>query len=169
MCIDNRAEDTCLKIYHDPKHNPSSGTLSEETSVSATLQASSPESGVTTDEKPNDLLPQPPVETPNAQDVFPEGGARAWSVVAGSFCALTAVFGIINTTAVFQEYLSTHQLSDYSAAQIGWIFSIELFLAFFCGVQVGPIFDAHGPRLLVFGGSLLLFLSMMLFGECTSK
>ena len=169
MCIDKKAEDTCLKIYHDPKHYSSSGTISEETPVSSTLQASSYESRVTVDKKFNEILPQPSVERPNDQDVFPEGGARAWSVVAGSFCALTAVFGIINTTAVFQEYLSTHQLSDYSASQIGWIFSIELFLAFFCGVQVGPIFDAKGPKLLVLGGSILLFSSMMLLGECTSE
>lgn len=167
MCLDKPAEDTCLKIYHGPKGD-TSGTVSEETPTSATLQTSSHDPSVTATEKSNDLLPQPPGERPDDQDIFPEGGARAWSVVAGSFCALTAVFGLINTTAVFQEYLSTHQLSDYSAAQIGWIFSINLFLTFFCGLQVGPIFDANGPRFLVLGGSILLFLSMMLLGECTA-
>ena len=101
-------------------------------------------------------------------DEFPEGGARAWSVTVGSFCALFAVFGVINTTAVFQEYFSTHQLSGYSPSQIGWIFSLSLFLTFFCGNPIGPLFDAKGPRAMVFAGSVLLVLSLMLLGLCTS-
>ncbi|MCJ1396130.1 hypothetical protein MMC18_009019 [Xylographa bjoerkii] len=112
----------------------------------------------------------PKLESPPASfdenSAFPEGGARAWSVVFGSTCALTAIFGVINTTAVFQQYLSSHQLSSYGAGSIGWIFSFGLFLTFFGGVQVGPIFDARGPRLLMLIGSILLFLSMMLLGEC---
>ena len=98
---------------------------------------------------------------------FPEGGARAWSVVFGSTCALTALFGIINTTGVFQQYLSSHQLSNHGAGSIGWIFSFGLFMTFFGGVQVGPLFDVKGPRTLILTGSILLFLSMILLGECT--
>ncbi|MCJ1414022.1 hypothetical protein MMC32_000347 [Xylographa parallela] len=104
---------------------------------------------------------------PNGDGDFPEGGARAWSVVFGSTCALTALFGVINTTAVFQQYLSSHQLSSYGAGPIGWIFSFGLFMTFFGGVQVGPLFDARGPRVLMLTGSILLFLSMILLGECT--
>ncbi|MCJ1301856.1 hypothetical protein MMC08_004657 [Hypocenomyce scalaris] len=103
----------------------------------------------------------------DGSDDFPEGGARAWSVTAGSFCGSFAVFGVINTTAVFQEYFSTHQLSGYSPGQIGWIFSLSLFLTFFCGNPIGPVFDAKGPRVLVFGGGILLVASMMLLGLCT--
>lgn len=101
-------------------------------------------------------------------DEFPEGGARAWSVTAGSFCALFAVFGVINSTAIFQEYFGSHQLSGYSPGQIGWIFSLSLFLTFFCGNPIGPFFDANGPRGLVLAGSVLLIVSMMLLGLCTS-
>ena len=101
-------------------------------------------------------------------DKFPEGGARAWAVTAGSFCTLFAVFGVINTTAVFQEYFSSHQLSGYSPGQIGWIFSLSLFLTFFCGNPIGPLFDAKGPRGLVLAGSVLSVMSMMLLGLCTS-
>lgn len=103
------------------------------------------------------------------KDDFPEGGLKAWSVVLGSFCGSFSVFGIINSTAVLLEYLSTHQLKDYSPSQIGWIFGLSLFLTFFCGAPIGPIFDAYGPRVLIFSGSVLLILSMMLLGLCTGE
>lgn len=103
------------------------------------------------------------------KDDFPEGGLKAWSVVLGSFCGSFSVFGIINSTAVFQQYFSAHQLSNYTESQIGWIFGLSLFLTFFCGAPIGPIFDAYGPRLLIFCGSILLIASIMLLGLCTRK
>jgi hypothetical protein len=41
---------------------------------------------------------------------YPEGGPRAWGVVFGSFCVSFSVFGIINTSAVFESYFTEHQL-----------------------------------------------------------
>ena len=104
----------------------------------------------------------------NAPEVtYPEGGLKAWSVVFGSFCGMLAAFGLMNTVGTFQAYLSTHQLSSYSESTIGWIFSLYIFLAFFCGVQIGPIFDAKGPKWLVLAGSVLLVASVMGFAEST--
>jgi len=100
---------------------------------------------------------------------YPEGGLRAWLVVFGSFSGMLAAFGMMNTIGAFQAYLSTHQLSDYSQGTIGWIFSLYVFLAFFCGIQIGPVFDAKGPRLLVFAGTLFLLASSFLLGICTGK
>ncbi|KAI1630715.1 major facilitator superfamily domain-containing protein [Biscogniauxia mediterranea] len=97
---------------------------------------------------------------------FPEGGPGAWLVVFGSFCAMFSVYGIINSAAVFESYFSTHQLEGYSSSTIGWIFSTYLFIVFFAGIQVGPIFDRHGPRILVAVGSLLVVASQMLLGLC---
>lgn len=94
--------------------------------------------------------------------VFPEGGLAAWLVVFGSFCAMGAVFGVINSTAVFESYFKANQLRDYSHSAIGWIFSVYLFLVFFVGIQVGPVFDRHGPRLLLAGGSACVVSSLML-------
>lgn len=71
--------------------------------------------------------------------------------------------------ATFQAYLFEHQLSDYSESTIGWIFSVYTFLSFFCGIQIGPIFDAKGPRILVLSGSILLVLSMLLTSFCNGK
>lgn len=103
------------------------------------------------------------------KDDFPEGGLKAWLVVCGSFCGSFAVFGIINSTAILLEYFSSHQLKDYNPSQIGWIFGLSLFLTFFCGAPIGPIFDAYGPQALMLAGSVLLIASMFLLGLCTRK
>ena len=71
----------------------------------------------------------------NAAEVtYPGGGLKAWSVVFGSFCGMLSAFGLMNTVGTFQAYLSTHQLSSYSESTVGWIFSLYIFLAFFCGL-----------------------------------
>ncbi|KAK3936862.1 major facilitator superfamily domain-containing protein [Diplogelasinospora grovesii] len=98
----------------------------------------------------------------NATLDFPEGGLKAWLVVLGSFCAMSQVFGLINSAAVFESYFAAHQLVDYSPSSIGWIFSLYLFLVFFVGIQVGPIFDRYGARALVAAGSTLIVASLML-------
>ncbi|KAH8678979.1 major facilitator superfamily domain-containing protein [Tricladium varicosporioides] len=101
------------------------------------------------------------------KDDFPEGGLKGWGVVVGSFCGSFSVFGIINSTAILLQYFEEHQLKDYSPGQIGWIFGFALFLTFFCGAPIGPIFDAYGPRVLIASGSVLLIASMFLLGLCT--
>lgn len=98
---------------------------------------------------------------------YPEGGLEAWLVVLGSFSGLFGAMGLINTIGTFQTYISTHQLRDYSSGSIGWIFGIYACLTFFCGLQIGPVFDAKGPRLLVLAGSVLIVVSMIILGFCT--
>ncbi|KAI9816983.1 MAG: hypothetical protein M1832_004967 [Thelocarpon impressellum] len=78
-----------------------------------------------------------------------------------------ACFGPMNSIGTFQAYLSTHQLQDQGPSAIGWIFSLYVFLSFFCGIQIGPIFDEKGPRLLVLAGSVLILATMFLVGVCT--
>jgi hypothetical protein len=79
---------------------------------------------------------------------YPEGGREAWLVVFGSFAGMMASFGFMATIGVFQEYLTSHQLEKYSESTVGWIFSVYVFLSFFGGLQVGPVFDINGPRML---------------------
>ncbi|KAI9846957.1 MAG: hypothetical protein M1837_003313 [Sclerophora amabilis] len=159
---------TGLESVPSPWHEKS-GSAAESGSGSADLKekdkASFPASSDTTvaEEAPSDDAS----DRSNEDDDFPEGGLRAWLVVFGSFCAMFMVFGIVNSTAAFQDYFSSNQLRDYSPGQIGWIFSLNLFLVFFCGIHIGPIFDAHSPRVLVAVGSLALVLSMMFLGFCT--
>ena len=73
----------------------------------------------------------------------------------------------MNSISTYNTYLSTHQLAHHSTSSIGWIFSIYIFLTFLCGIFIGPIFDARGPRVLVFAGSVLMMASVMLMGVCT--
>jgi hypothetical protein len=103
------------------------------------------------------------------RNTYPEGGLRAWSVVFGAWCGLVACFGLMNSIGAFQAYISEEQLKDYSDGDIGWIFSVYVFLAFFCGVLFGPIFDTHGPRWLILAGSVLLVAAVMLISFSTSK
>lgn len=98
---------------------------------------------------------------------YPEGGSAAWLVVFGSFSGLFAGSGLVNTIGTFQAYLVRNQLKEYSSGKIGWIFGMYAFLTFFCGVQIGPIFDARGPRLLVLAGSILTVVQMVAIGFCT--
>jgi hypothetical protein len=108
-----------------------------------------------------------PVEKDDIE--YPEGGLRAWLVVFGSFCGMTAGFGYMNTIGIFHAYLGSNQLSSYGEQTIGWVFSVYVFLSFFCGVQIGPVFDAHGPRWILAVGTVCLLLSAFLMGECTGE
>lgn len=98
-----------------------------------------------------------------------EGGREAWGVVFGSFCLFMSVFGIINTSAVFQSYYLENQLKEYSPSEVGWIFSTYLFMVYFVRLGVGPVFDRHGARGLVFVGSGLMVASPFILGSCTGK
>ncbi|KAF2273429.1 MFS monocarboxylate transporter-like protein [Westerdykella ornata] len=98
---------------------------------------------------------------------YPEGGLQAWLVVLGSFSGSFVGFGMMNTIGVFTQYFSEHQLKSYNESTIGWIFGVYVFLSFFCGIQIGPVFDAHGPRMLVIAGSIFVCACMFLLGICT--
>ncbi|KAJ5255906.1 hypothetical protein N7505_011057 [Penicillium chrysogenum] len=96
----------------------------------------------------------------------PEGGLIGNLVVVGSFSAIMGGLGLMNSIGIYQAWISTHQLSNISEGQIGWISGIYNFLVFFCGIQIGPIFDIKGPKLLMWIGSSLLVLTFILMGFC---
>lgn len=108
------------------------------------------------------LAPQSPDQSvEDDPKAYPEGGLRAWLVVLGSFSGMAASFGLMNTVGTFQAYLITHQLASYPPSAVGWIFGLYVFLSFFCGVQIGPIFDAKGPRWIVVSGTICLLTGMV--------
>ncbi|KAK8143920.1 hypothetical protein G3M48_006557 [Beauveria asiatica] len=77
---------------------------------------------------------------------YPEGG-RAATVVLGSFCALAGGLGLMNSMGVYAAWIGSHQLAaTASPGRVAWIFGLYNFAVFFCGLQVGPVFDARGPR-----------------------
>lgn len=98
---------------------------------------------------------------------YPEGGQDAWLVVLGSWAAMLSSMGVLNTLAVLQARLAENELSHLPESTIGWIFSSYAFFLYFCGAQVGPIFDAHDVRWLVVPGSVGIVVSTMLMGHCT--
>ncbi|KAJ9150217.1 Riboflavin transporter MCH5 [Pleurostoma richardsiae] len=81
---------------------------------------------------------------------------------------MLCVFGLINSSAVFESYFAAHQLAEYSPSQRGWVFSLNLFCVFFLGLQVGPVYDRFGPRVPVALGSILVVGSLFLLGFCTT-
>lgn len=50
---------------------------------------------------------------------------------------------------------------------MGWITAVLSFLTLFLGVQVGPLFDRYGPRVLLICGSLANFTSYILLAQCS--
>ncbi|KAI1080023.1 major facilitator superfamily domain-containing protein [Whalleya microplaca] len=120
---------------------------------------------------PVERLPSLPVPTDQAlvhTDItYPEGGLAAWLVVLGAWCGLTASLGLYNSTGVLEAYISREILPQQSPSTIGWIFGIYSFMTFFCGTQVGPTFDAKGPRGLLIAGSICTLIGIFLLSICT--
>ena len=129
---------------------------SSNTSSSSTLR-----------EIPSQFTSASRVSTDAYGNTYPEGGLQAYLCVFGSFCGLMSALGLMNTIGSYQAYTSTHQLKNQSVSDIGWIFGMYAFLSFFCGIQIGPVFDAKGPRWLVLSGSILLMTTYLLIGICT--
>lgn len=154
----------------------STDKLDEKTLAEPAVPASPAEAGGLATPKPNLERQEsywqagPPASLFSLGDdvVYPEGGLRAWLVVLGSFCGMLAAFGFMNTIGVFQAYLSNNQLKEFNESTIGWIFSVYVFLSFFGGLQIGPMFDAKGPFWLILSGAILLPLSVLLMSFCTS-
>ncbi|KAF4889564.1 Riboflavin transporter MCH5 [Colletotrichum viniferum] len=129
-----------------------------------------PSSNNAADGKDGDFInrvPSAATTTAAEEETYPEGGLRAWSVVLGSWLALFSALGIMNSIAVFQTYVATHQLQGYREGTIGWIFSVYTFLCFFGGIYIGPVFDRWGPRWLVLSGTVCLVIGVMLLSICT--
>jgi hypothetical protein len=103
-----------------------------------------------------------------SQDIeYPEGGLQAWLVVFGSFCGLMASIGIYNSCGVFSAVLAQSVLPETAPSTLGWLFSIHAFVIWVCGVQIGPTFDAMGPRWLIVAGSVCTLLGIFTFSLST--
>ncbi|KID82968.1 Major facilitator superfamily domain, general substrate transporter [Metarhizium guizhouense ARSEF 977] len=95
-------------------------------------------------------------------DDFPDGGLEAWLVVLGAWCVSFCSYGWINSVGTFQEYYQTGPLKEYTASQIAWIPSMQIFLMSFLSPFTGRIFDNHGPRSLLLVGSFLHVFGLMM-------
>ncbi|CZS94982.1 related to monocarboxylate transporter [Rhynchosporium graminicola] len=119
----------------------------------------------------HDSLDPPPgedseaIENTKPEDEYPDGGLKAWLVVAGAAGVLFCGFGHAN--AVYQEYYSTHQLRDEAASTISWIGSLQLFFLFGGNLIGGPLFDRYGSKI-IWPAILGYILAMMMTSLCTS-
>ncbi|KAL3459391.1 riboflavin transporter MCH5 [Aspergillus heterothallicus] len=107
-----------------------------------------------------DILPSEPT-APDPTDI-PDGGLRAWAVVAGSWCCMFASMGWINCIGVFQDYYERNQLVSYSPTAIAWITSTETFMMFLGAPFFGKIFDNYGPRYMLLVGTACHVLGLMM-------
>ncbi|KAH8689997.1 major facilitator superfamily domain-containing protein [Talaromyces proteolyticus] len=95
-------------------------------------------------------------------DDAPDGGMRAWLVVAGGAGIYFCCMGFTNSFGEFVQYYLSHQLRDRSADEVAWIGSLSAFLQFSIGVLAGPLFDRFGAWILRPAGVAYIFSLMML-------
>jgi hypothetical protein len=83
-----------------------------------------------------------PVDTekpPAPPPPFVEGGLHGYLTVLGAFFALFAAFGQSMAFGSFQLWYSQNQLVDYTASDISWIGSVQLWVFFIsvsCSVSI---------------------------------
>ncbi|KAK0474234.1 major facilitator superfamily domain-containing protein [Armillaria novae-zelandiae] len=105
-------------------------------------------------------------EIKHALDDYPDGGLRAWLIVAGSMCNNFTTFGYVNSWGVFQSYYQTNVLKDIPPSDIAWIGSIQYSLVFLPGLLAGRLFDLGYFRRLFAACSVLLVVATLLVAEC---
>ncbi|CAG8979407.1 hypothetical protein HYALB_00010498 [Hymenoscyphus albidus] len=160
-----------ISLHPSPSHPSTSGSKSKsqfEPHIRSITPSPLPSPSQPSLTQQPDLEALQVAETENRADyTFPEGGTQAWLVILGGFSIISGTFGLISSVGLFQSYWLEHQLKGYSERDVVWIAAVSVFLNLFLGVQVGPLFDSHGPRYLFAFGSLLYILSCVLLAECT--
>ncbi|KAH3660006.1 hypothetical protein OGAPHI_007211 [Ogataea philodendri] len=128
------------------------------------------------DPRPESLLPLDVEESPEQDDPddpfapssCPDGGKRAYMVLAGSFIGLLVDFGLVNAVGSIQSYLALHQLADVSSASSSLIFSFFLTMVYNTIVFSGVLFDELGCTIPTVLGTVMLFVGLFCTGECES-
>ncbi|KAJ7491908.1 major facilitator superfamily domain-containing protein [Mycena latifolia] len=103
----------------------------------------------------------------SAEAEFPDGGLRAWLVVAGTISSSASTFGYVNAWGVFQAYYQETLLKDVPPSNIAWIGSIQYSLVFLPGLVTGRLFDLGYFKIPYLIASSLLVLSTFLVAQCT--
>jgi MFS family permease len=100
------------------------------------------------------------------EEGFPEGGLRAWLVVAAAFFMLLPSYGFLVAIGTLQDYWIRHQLKLHTASEVGWVAGVLAFITLGMGIWVGPLFDRYGPRWIALVGSVGYVTMMFLLAEC---
>jgi nitrate/nitrite transporter NarK len=72
----------------------------------------------------------------------------------------------MQTIGTVQLYLELNQLAGYSSRDVGWITGIFTSLSLFLGIQIGPLFDTYGSRILGPIGCVLYIPVFFVLAEC---
>lgn len=99
-------------------------------------------------------------------NVRSDASKDALLVLLGCTCTGFAGLALLNCPGSLQAWMSEHELSTESVSRLGWIFGFYAFMSFFAGIQIGPIFDAYGPRGLILVGSTLMVATYLILGVC---
>lgn len=98
----------------------------------------------------------------------PDGGLKAWLVVAGTFILIMTNFGLLTSYGVFQSYYTSHQLSHLPSSTVSWIGSLQTFMILGGSFFFGKISDDYGSRWVLIVGSIITFFSMLGVSFCTT-
>ncbi|PPQ96481.1 hypothetical protein CVT26_010475 [Gymnopilus dilepis] len=97
-----------------------------------------------------------PVSDTNTEVTAPDGGLRAWLVVAGVFLTQFVGFGYTNAYGVYNDfYVREYLAKTQTSSQISWIGSVQLGLVMSIGLFTGRAFDAGYFYHLMIGAALL--------------
>lgn len=98
---------------------------------------------------------------------LPDGGARAWLQVLGSFIAFGNLWGFAFAFGTFQSYYTIEYLPHESASAISWIGTVSTFLLIVSGIISGPLFDLGYFRAMLICGAMMETLSVFLMSVST--
>lgn len=93
---------------------------------------------------------------------YPEGGRDAWLVVLGAWLGLFCTFGLVTCVGVFLEHYKAGPLAQYTASQISWITSMQVFFQVGGSAIWGRFYDSYGPRWLLLIGTPIYCLGLMM-------
>lgn len=112
-------------------------------------------------------VPAGPDPTPSALPAFPDGGWRAWLVIAGVAALNFATFGVSVSWGTFQAYYEQTLLKDHTSSTIAWIGSLQFALIFMPGSVTGRLLDIGYYKLPLGISSILLVVCALLIAQCT--
>ncbi len=108
----------------------------------------------------SDAEEQPVQDEKTKYTDFPEGGLRAWMVVASASMIMAMSFGMVNSFGVYQTYYE-HRYPTVSSSKISIIGSIQGCFTFSLGVPSTVCMYYIGPQRMVLIGGILAVLSFM--------
>ncbi|KAF9872798.1 MFS monocarboxylate transporter [Colletotrichum karsti] len=152
-----------LKEYLQPDHAemPANPPISEEPPSHASQQAPEIEA------KPGNLPDEEssPVEVHTEAFTYPDGGTQAWLQVVACNITNQISWGYPSSYGAYQAYYTT--TLGLPSAQVSWVGSVQIFLAFGICAFSGRLVDAGYGRHAVITGSFMAVTGTLMTSFCT--